>query len=217
MVEYFDKEDISFLEKYTEGLMSPTRSAQENGSLLMKKVPQYIIDDDQFVLDIMSHYDDVYPDWIRCTKVNYVFRFEPDKFGLLPHVDHDIETCKVTKGIMKRVIVYANPIWKKEWKGGTFFAPFERYNIHSTRYVAKVTKEEFEKDATLVENVPGRIVVFDADEIHAPQEFSGNTVQRLNFSTLLVHPDHQWIVDQLVGSTEGNIVTKVRSPDTKNL
>jgi hypothetical protein len=215
MFEVFDKEDTSFLNKYENYFMSANEKVQETGHSYLTNMPQYRIDNADFINDLMSNYDDIYPGWVRVTKFSYVFRFLPDKATMLPHIDIDEESCKSLQGVAKRVLIYANPVWKPEWKGGTYFAPIEQYGVNR-HYVARCKKDKFEQEATLVNNVPGRVVVFDPSEIHMPQEFSGNTVQRLVFAALIVHPDHTHLLDYFEGPTNdnGNAVTKLVLPNT---
>ena len=215
MFEVFDREDASFLNKYEKYFMSADEKVQETGKSYISNMPQYKIGDDEFISDLMSNYGDIYPGWTRLTKFSYVFRFSPDKATMLPHIDLDEESCNALKGIAKRVLIYANPVWKKEWRGGTYFAPLEQYGVNR-HHIAKCKKGRFEQEATLVENVPGRAVVFDPSEIHMPQEFSGNTVQRLVFAALIIHPDHAHLLNHFQGPSNenGNAVSKLVLPKT---
>lgn len=212
MIEIFDREDASFLKKYEKYFLEVNHKVQETGPSYIVNMPQYRIENKDFIADLMSNYTDVYPGWIPFTNYSYVFRFQPDTLTMLPHIDLDVETCKALKGIAKRVLIYANPVWDTKWNGGTYFAPFEQYKV-SKRHVAIVRKEKFAEEATLVENVPGRIVVFDPDEIHMPQEFSGNNVQRLIFGGMIFHPDYIHLSEDMAGPTNenGNAVTKLLS------
>lgn len=213
MFEVIDHKDSSFLTKYENHFMEANHKVQDAGSKHLLNMPQYKIDDENFILDLLSHYSDIYPDWIRVAKFSYIFRFQPDKGTMLPHIDLDPDTCQKLKGIAKRVLIYANPVWKQEWRGGTYFAPIEKYGVNR-HFVAKCTKNRFAEEASLVQNVPGRAVVFDPDEIHMPQEFSGNTVQRLVYAAMIIHPDHKHLIDYMEGpdNDNGNAVTKLVLP-----
>lgn len=215
MFEVFDKQDTSFLKKYEDRFMTADEKVQETGHSYLTNMPQYRIDDNDFISDLLSNYQEIYPGWVRVTKFSYIFRFQPDRATMLPHIDIDTESCKVLQGVAKRVLIYANPIWKSEWRGGTYFAPLEQYGVNR-HHVAKCKKEKFEQEATLVENIPGRAVVFDPSEIHMPQEFSNNTVQRLVFAALILHPDYVHLLDYFEGPTNanGNAVTKLLLPST---
>jgi len=210
MFEVFDKEDTSFLKKYEQFFLDVKDKVQDTGAKYLVNMPQYKIQDSEFISDLLSNYPEIYPGWIRCDKFSYVFRFQPDTHTMLPHIDIDAESAKKLKGKAKRVLIYANPVWKDEWEGGTYFAPYEQFKV-SKRHVAIVKKEKFAEEASLVQNKPGRVVVFDPDEIHAPQEFSGNDVQRLVFAALIIHPDHADLIDRLEGpnNENGEAVTKL--------
>ena len=212
MIEIFDKQDISFLDEWEDILMQQTNKVQKDAVPAFSKIPQYSVNDKDIILQLLSNYDDIYPGWIRCTKFSYVFRFEPDKPTMLPHTDTDPETAKLIKDKAKRILIYATSIWKEEWNGGTYFAPFEKYGVNRHN-AARCPKKRFAEEATLVKNVPGRAVVFDVDELHLPQEFSGNTKQRLVYSAILVHPDYPEIAENLRGSdNQGRRVVKLESP-----
>lgn len=212
MIEIFDKEDTSFLYDWESLLTQQTNKVQKDAFAEFSKLPQYSINDSNVILQLLSNYDDVYPGWIRCTNFSYVFKFQPDKPTMLPHTDTDPETAKQIKGKAKRILIYATSIWKEEWNGGTYFAPFEKYGVNRHN-AARCPKKKFIEEATLVQNIPGRAVVFDVDELHLPQEFSGNTKQRLVYSAMLVHPDYPEIARNLQGpDNQGRRVVKLESP-----
>ena len=219
MIEIYDVDDASFLHKYENKFMEFKEKANSVNTAKMRYIanlPQFKIEEENFILDLISNYSNIYPGWIRLTKFSYVFRFEPDKSTMLPHCDLDPESSKLLKGIAKRVLIYANSFWDNAWGGGTYFAPFEKYGVNRY-YIAKCKKDKFVKESTLVENVPGRVVVFDCDELHAPQEFSGNTIQRLIFGGIIIHPDYEHLIKYFVGPDQdnGNTVTKLVLPDNQ--
>lgn len=213
MFEVFDiKEDPSFLKKYEQSFIGENHRTN-NQQKALGNMPQFLMDERDYVNDLMEHYKDVfYPDWVRILHRSYVFKFEPDKATLVPHIDLDPETCQKIKGYAKRVIIFVNPYWNSEWGGGTYFAPFENYKP-TKHYTAKVPRRKFSQEATLVDNVPGRAIVFDPDEWHMPQDFSGSTVQRLNYSFLIMHPDFYDMVDTkkdfMTPDNNGVTVTKL--------
>lgn len=207
MIEIYDIEDTSFLKDYEKYFLEENERTNNQYSDALKNMPQYLIEGKDYVKDLVSHYDGVfYPQWKRVFHRSYVFKFEPDKPTMTPHIDLDPETCAKIKGYAKRVIMYVNPYWESQWGGGTYFAPFEQYES-SKHYTARVSRKKFAIESTLVENKPGRAVLFDPDEWHMPQEFSGSTVQRLLYSFLIVHPDFATIID-----SEQNFIT----PDNDN-
>ena len=215
MIEVFDIEDTSFLKQYEQELMEQEEKVQMAGAKMLFNLPQYQMKQD-ITKRLFSHFDNLfYPDYIRIDHTSYIFRFKPDTPTMLPHVDFDLETCKHIKGKAKRVIIYVNPVWNTKWKGGTYFDAFENHKVNS-RSVARTPKAKFMEQATYVENVPGRAVVFDPDELHLPDECSGNNVQRLTFAGLIVHPDYRYIIDELEGpdNINGSAVTRVSSPQT---
>ena len=216
MFEVFDIDDTSFLKKYEPYFLAANKKVQENGPSYLTNMPQYRIEDKDFITDILSNYNHIYPGWIRVTCFSYVFRFSPNVATMLPHIDIDEESCKMMQGKAKRILIYANSTWNQEWAGGTYFAPIEQYGVNR-HYVAKCKKEKFQQEAALVNNVPGRAVVFDPSEIHMPQEFSNNTVPRLVFGALLLHPDYPHFVEYLEGPTNNNkyAVTKLSIPNNK--
>lgn len=213
MFEVVDHPDPSFLSKYEKYFIDQKEKVQKKATGPLASLPQFKIDDYDFNIDFMSNFEHVYPGWIRCNSFSYVFRFQPDLPSMLPHIDIDPESGERGKGKIKRILIYANPVWKPEWKGGTYFAPFESYKVNR-RMAAVVKTETFAAEASLVENVPGRAVVFDPCEIHMPQEFSGNNVQRLIFGAMLVHPDYPELEELLYGpdNDNGNSVTKLDLP-----
>lgn len=212
MIEIFDKENTSFLYNLESVLMQQKDKVQKDAFAEFSKLPQYSINDSNIILQLLSNYDDVYPGWIRCPNIHYVFNFQPGKLTMLPHSDTDPKTAKQIKEKTKRILIYANPIWKEEWNGGTYFAPFEKYGVNRHNAV-RCPRKKFIQEATLVQNVPGRAVVFDIDEIHMPQEFSNNTRQRLIYGAVLVHPDYPEIAQNLQGpDNQGRRVIKLESP-----
>ena len=58
-------------------------------------------------------------------------------------------------------------------------------------------KKVFIENATRVENKPGRAVIFDVDEYHLPQEFSGNTHPRFIYGGLLIRSDSLDLIEKL--------------------
>lgn len=208
MIEIYDIEDTSFLKDYEQDFMAEEYKTNNQYSSALKNMPQFLIEDKDYIQKLVSHYDDVfYPDWKRVFHRSYVFKFEPDKPTMTPHIDIDPVTCEMIKGIAKRVIIYVNPYWDSSWGGGTYFAPFEDYK-QTQHYTARVPRKKFQEEAQLVDNVPGRVVVFDPDEWHMPQEFSGSTVQRLLYSFAIVHPNFKKII--------GDIEQKAMTPDNEN-
>jgi hypothetical protein len=194
MFEVFDVKDSSFLKDYEHYFLDESERTN-NQQRALGNMPQYLIDDKPYVEELLKHYVDVfYPDWVRVLHRSYVFKFEPDKATLVPHIDLDPDTCQKIKGYAKRVLIYANPYWDTSWGGGTYFAPYENYKP-TKHYTAKVPRRKFAQEAALVDNVPGRVVVFDPNEWHMPQDFSGSTVQRLNYSFLIMHPEFYEMVD----------------------
>jgi len=208
MIEVHDIQDTSFLQEYEEDFLAENYKTNNQYSAALKNMPQYLIERKEYIERLVSHYDQVfYPDWKRVFHRSYVFKFEPDKPTMTPHIDIDPVTCKMIKGIAKRVIIYVNPFWNTEWGGGTYFAPFESYKA-THHYTARVSRKKFQAEADLVNNVPGRAVIFDPDEWHMPQEFTGSTVQRLLYSFAIVHPDFTKII--------GDIEKKAMTPDNEN-
>ena len=221
MFEVFDIQDASFLKDYEHRFMSENNRVHTESSgmdvPLITNMPQFNISDQQFINQVLSHYNHIYPDWVRFTGFSYVFRFEPDKPTMFPHIDIDHDTCRMLEGKAKRVLIYVNPAWNKEWGGGTYFAPYEQYRV-DPRFMARVTRAKFAKEASLVDNVPGRAVLFDLDEIHMPQDFSGNNVQRLIFAAMILHPDVAHLADQFIGPTKSNgtAVTRLSGTQVSN-
>lgn len=207
MIEIYDIADTSFLSKYEQNFLDEGHQTNNQFSTAMAGMPQYLIEKKEYIKELISHFDQCfYPDWKRIVDRSYVFKFKPDKPTMSPHIDVDPDTCKQLKGLIKRVILYANPYWDTSWGGGTYFSEFENYKC-SRHYTAKVNRRVFASEATLVENKPGRSVIFDLDEWHMPQEFSGSTCQRIIFSYGIVHPDF----NNIIGDVE-----KVVTPDNKN-
>jgi hypothetical protein len=191
MIEIFDIENSSFLKNYENNFLAENYRTNNQFNKALSNFPQYLIEQNDYIADLISNYDNVfYPNWERVFHKSYVFKFEPDKPTMSPHIDLDPNTCKDLKGWAKRVIAYVNPIWDKSWGGGTYFAPFEKYKS-TKHYTARVNRKVFADEATLVENVPGRSVLFDPDEWHMPQEFTGNTAPRLVYSYLIIHPEYK--------------------------
>lgn len=208
MIEIIDIEDPSFLKDFEQYFLDENYKTNNQYSTALKNMPQYLIEDKDYIKDLVSHYDDVfYPDWNRVFHRSYVFKFEPDKPTMTPHIDIDPETCKKIKGVTKRVIMYVNPYWDTSWGGGTYFSEFENYKA-TQHYTARVSRKRFAEEATLVDNVPGRVVIFDPDEWHMPQEFSGSTVPRLLYSFAIAHPDFAKNIKEF----EQNAIT----PDNEN-
>lgn len=206
MYEVFDIQDASFLKKYEDVLMAANTPAQQYfnaGFKLANVMPQYHFDNQEVLKDIFSHYNHIYPGWTRFLKENYVFRFSPDKPTLAPHVDIDPNTYSLITGKLKRVLIYANHEWDTSWGGGTYFAPFEKYGVNR-HYAGRVSRKKFAQEADLVENRPGRIVVFDPSEIHMPQEFSGNTVPRLVMAGAFCIPEHDYLFNYVVNPSNSN-------------
>lgn len=194
MFEVFDIKDSSFLKDYEQNFLDENKRTNTHLKTL-GNMPQFLVDEKEYVNSLLDHYADIfYPEWVRLTHMSYVFKFEPDKATLIPHIDLDPDTCRKIKGYAKRVLIYVNPYWDTSWGGGTYFAPYENYKP-TNHYTAKVPRKKFANEATLVDNVPGRTVVFDVDEWHMPQEFSGSTVPRLNYSFIIMHPDLYKLMD----------------------
>lgn len=218
MFEIFDVQDASFLKQYEQRFMSENNKVHTEAAgmdvPLITNMPQFNISDDKFIRQVLSHYDHIYPEWVRFTGFSYIFRFEPDKPTMFPHIDIDHETCKKLEGKAKRVLIYANPTWDTQWGGGTYFAPYEQYRVDS-RFMARVPRAKFAKEAALVNNVPGRAVLFDLDEIHMPQDFSGNNVQRLIFASMILHPDVAHLTDSFVGPDKSNGTAVTRLVDVQ--
>lgn len=214
MIEIFDREDTSFLTSYQDRFLEVNDQVSDQGYSFMKNIPMFKIDDSDFIEEVMSHYQDIYPGWIRLNKFSYIFRFKPDTDTMLPHIDMDMKSAETLKGIVKRVLVYANSNWNCSWGGGTYFSAHENYAINRHN-IARCKRDNFEREARLVENVPGRIVIFDPSEIHMPQRISGNSEQRLVFAAMIIHPDYKHLIDYLVSpSDNGNVRIKLELPET---
>jgi len=213
MMKIYDIEDARFLEDHSNNFMNHHNLQSEE---IIKKgysVPAYKICNTSFIDDFLSHYDHIYPEWHRKIDAAYTIQFQPsDKPGISPHTDTHPETTKKIKSYAKRLLIYANPIWKRSWNGGTYFAPFEKYGVNH-RFSAKCSYKQFMNEATLVENVPGRAVVFDCDELHMPQPFSGNESQRIIFGCMLIHPERADLISKLLGpDNSGNPVYQLLEP-----
>lgn len=205
MVEIFDKEDVSFLKLYQDRFLTADDKVGDQGYSFMKNIPLFKIHDSDFVEELMGHYQDVYPGWATLKKFSYVFRFEPDTDTMLPHIDMDIKSAEALSGIVKRVLIYANVKWDSSWGGGTYFSAYENYGVNRHN-IAKCKREKFEREAMLVENVPGRMVIFDPSEIHMPQRISGNSEQRLVFAAMIIDPDYSHLIDEIESALINDIV-----------
>lgn len=204
MIQVFDVEDASFLKDYEDYFMNVDTKAQSSSMRMLKNMPQYTIKDHDFINKFLSHYEKFFEGYTVYRDFNYVFRFEPNKPTMLPHLDIDVETAKYLKQYgLKRILIYVNPVWDYDkWKGGTYFAPFEQYEDKATRYnTCLVKKEKFAEESVHVKNVPGRMVWFDPEEWHMPEEFSGNPVQRLIFAAGLIPTENAYILDEVVVPT----------------
>jgi len=181
--EFLTDFEMFFL-SHNQSLINEKRDGNSISQKFLKNIPQFETTDTEVLKIFLSNFtaDD---GWEFYTEGNYVFKFEPDKPTMLPHLDFTPEIAKTIKSYVKRIIIYANPVWDSEWQGGTFFSDFENYK--ATRYnIPNVRREIFEKEATLVENKPARMVIMDTDEWHMPQHFSGNTVDRIIFASYMI-------------------------------
>ena len=206
MFEVFDDIDPGFLKEYEDYFLSlsntPNSASKYNNKDGETKVP------DEFK-KFPGHYVDLviynkffsnFPiskNYSILPRTNLAVVFQPDQPTMIPHLDYAYnDHLKKCKTVMKRMLVYASSYWNPKWQGGTYIAPFEQYeakhrnNIVSGTY-AKVSRKKFIKEAHHINYVPGRYVLFDVDDWHMPEEFSGNTNPRLVCSFLLVKKEHE--------------------------
>lgn len=196
MIEIYDLDDTEFLKDYQSIFRDNDNGVTDEKHPVKKHVHNSFIENVGIGLNFLKHYNHIYPDWIRLQEFRFMFKLEPDKPTMWPHIDFEPEDCARLRSCVKRILVYANEVWDDAWGGGTYFSPFEMYEC-THRYTPRTSKKVFIENATRVENKPGRAVIFDVDEYHLPQEFTGNTHPRYIYGGLLISPEEYDLVDQL--------------------
>lgn len=195
MIEIYDLDDVSFLKEYQSFFQNNHVEVDEKHPV-KKHVHASFIENQSLAISFLNNYNAIYEDWIRLQEFRFMFKLEPDKPTMWPHIDFEPKDCTRLRSRVKRILVYANEIWDDSWGGGTYFSPFEAYEC-THRYTPRTSKKVFIENATRVENKPGRAVIFDVDEYHLPQEFSGNTHPRFIYGGLLIRSDSMDLIEKL--------------------
>lgn len=197
MIEIFDHPyPNQFLKDYYNFFNDNDNAITDEKNPVKKHVHNSYINNVGIALSFMGNYQHIYRDWIRLNNFRFMFKLEPDKPTMWPHIDFEPEDCPSLRSRVKRILIYANEVWDDTWGGGTYFSPFDMYEC-THRYTPRTSKKTFIENAERVVNKPGRAVVFDVDDYHLPQEFSGNTHPRFIYGGLLVRPDSAELLDQL--------------------
>lgn len=193
MIEIFDINNTEYLNE-----LKFSQEHHNNKNPIKSLLHESYIKEEFTCKKILSHYNHIYPTWTRLYDFRFIFKLMPDKPTMLPHQDFSNDAIKEAKGKIKRILIYVNSEWNKDWKGGTYFSEGENYKATRFQTPAGVNKKKFAENNLLIDNIPGRAVVFDVDDWHLPQEFSGNTTQRLVFGSVLAHHDELSLAQRLV-------------------
>lgn len=195
MIEVFDIKGVEFLrdleftqQKYDYSHKDTAKRLLHDAYLKDKKISE----------KILSNYNHIYKDWFRWHDLRFIFRFVPNKPTMLPHQDFTSDAIEEINGKVKRILIYLNYEWNTEYGGGTYFSEAKNYKPTRLNTPSGTNKRKFMQEATLIENKPGRAVIFDAGDWHIPEEFSGNHTERLVFGSAFIHPDELSLVERLV-------------------